>query len=198
MMRNMGISTFGGVERQLPSGTNIRSDELGFKHYEETDKLVKKVPRLKDYVFTQEAKLRLPIKDTIIERGKEITTTELDVTSIVTSIPPYPGITYSESYDTTYSTFDTTEPLSHPTKRETLATVIKRERQAFEEMKDNLLKDEKLLGKFVAIFKEGVVDFDEDEEKLVKRMYKKYGYSPMYIQKVEEKEAVEEIPSPFL
>jgi len=198
-MRNIGISTFGGVEQQLPSETNIRSDELGFKHYKETDKLVKKVPRLKDYVFTQEAKLRLPIKDTIMERGKEITTTGLDVTSIST----YPGttyssITYSESYDTTYSTLDTTEPLSHPTKRETLATVIKRERQAFEEMKDNLLKDEKLLGKFVAIFKEGVVDFDEDEEKLVKRMYKKYGYSPMYIQKVEEKEAVEEIPSPFL
>ena len=75
---------------------------------------------------------------------------------------------------------------------------IKKEKLAFEAMKDDLLLNEELKGKFVAVFKGEIVDFDKDERKLVKRIFEKYGYAPVYIQKVEKEISVEEIPTPFL
>ena len=82
--------------------------------------------------------------------------------------------------------------------REELIDRIKKEKLAFEAMKDDLLLNEELKGKFVAVFKGEIVDFDKDERKLVKRIFEKYGYAPIYIQKVEKEIPVEEIPTPFL
>lgn len=65
-------------------------------------------------------------------------------------------------------------------------------------MKADLLRNPILRGKFVAIADEEVIDFNEDEKTLLKRVYQKYGYIPVYIQKVEEEEIIEEVPSPFL
>lgn len=70
------------------------------------------------------------------------------------------------------------------------------ERDAFMKMKDDLLKDENLVGKFVAVYKGEIVGVDQDNRKLAKRVYEKYGYVPIYIDKLEEKEKILRMPSP--
>lgn len=99
---------------------------------------------------------------------------------------------------TLYSRLKTTWALPSLVEREAPVNRIKRERLAFEEMKNDLLKDEKLRGGFVAIFRERVVDHDKNNRELANRVYKKYGYVPIYIDQVERKRKVVEIPSPEL
>jgi len=41
-----------------------------------------------------------------------------------------------------------------------------------------------------------VVDLDNDIRNLAKRVYSKYGYVPIFMEKVQKERTVEELPSP--
>lgn len=64
--------------------------------------------------------------------------------------------------------------------------------------RSDFLRNPDFRGKFVAILEEEIIDLDEDEKSLLRRVYQTYGYVPVYIQKVEEEETIEEVPSPIL
>jgi PHD/YefM family antitoxin component YafN of YafNO toxin-antitoxin module len=67
-------------------------------------------------------------------------------------------------------------------------------RQAFERMRNELLKTHK--GQFVAILNNQVVDADAEIGTLAKRVYARFGYRPIYMQKVTEQPRVARILSP--
>lgn len=87
------------------------------------------------------------------------------------------------------------ETLSEPAKHPEL-DIFLRQREAFMKMKNDLLKDSTYVGKFVAVYREEVVDFDEDNRKLARRVYDKFGYVPIYIGKVQQERSVGEMSSP--
>ena len=72
---------------------------------------------------------------------------------------------------------------------------FEREMEAFLKLKEGFEKDPKYRRKFVAIADGKVVDSDADERRLVKRVYKKLGYTPVYIGFAGGEEVLE-IPSP--
>ncbi|MGQ9469741.1 MAG: hypothetical protein ACUVTD_08000 [Nitrososphaerales archaeon] len=53
-------------------------------------------------------------------------------------------------------------------------------------------------GKYVAVFQGIVVGCDEEKARLARSIYEKYGYVPIYIDKVAPSERFVEIPSPEL
>ena len=67
-------------------------------------------------------------------------------------------------------------------------------RQAFERMQNELLKTHK--GQFVAILNNQVVDADAEIGTLARRVYDRFGYRPIYMQKVTEQPRVVRILSP--
>lgn len=71
---------------------------------------------------------------------------------------------------------------------------LERERDAFLRLKPKLL--EKYEGKWVAILNGEVIDFGENGSELAGKVYQKYGYRPIYIDKVERKPKIFKIPSP--
>jgi antitoxin (DNA-binding transcriptional repressor) of toxin-antitoxin stability system len=73
-------------------------------------------------------------------------------------------------------------------------SALQKEREAFHRLRDQLLKTHR--GQFVAVLDGQVVDSDVDNCKLAQRVYNKFGYVPIYIQRVEEKPTVYDIPSP--
>ena len=73
---------------------------------------------------------------------------------------------------------------------------LEREYEAFHKMKERLVKDEKYRDKWVAIFYGKLIDFDEDGSALAKRVYEKYGYETILIERVVEKEKPLRFPSP--
>jgi len=75
---------------------------------------------------------------------------------------------------------------------------IEEEREAFLKIRDKLIRDPLYNGKYVAIFQGAVVGCDEEKERLAEAVYKKYGYVPIYIDKVAPSERHVEIPSPEL
>lgn len=75
---------------------------------------------------------------------------------------------------------------------------IEEEREAFLKIRDKLIQDPLYNGKYVAIFQGVVVGCDEEKEKLAETVYEKYGYVPIYIDKVAPGERHVEIPSPEL
>ncbi|RLI41243.1 hypothetical protein DRO59_07455 [Candidatus Bathyarchaeota archaeon] len=75
---------------------------------------------------------------------------------------------------------------------------IEEEREAFLKIRDKLLRDPLYAGKYVAVFQGSVVGYDEKKEKLAETVYEKYGYVPIYIDKVAPSERRVEIPSPEL
>jgi len=77
-----------------------------------------------------------------------------------------------------------------------LVDSFEKERGAFLQMRENLLADKNYKDKYVAILNGSVVDSDEDEIKLLKRVYDKFGYVPVYVEKVEKKRRVVEISTP--
>ncbi len=79
---------------------------------------------------------------------------------------------------------------------ENLEEEFRREAEAFAKMKRGLLRKESYKGKFVAIYKGDLIDCDKDLGELAKRVYGKFGYVPIYMDKVVEEEEVLEIPSP--
>lgn len=74
---------------------------------------------------------------------------------------------------------------------------FEKERLAFEKMYGKLCEDASLRGKYVAVLNGKVVDFDSDEVKLVERVYKKFGYVPVFFGFVGPRR-VFEVPSPEL
>jgi len=72
------------------------------------------------------------------------------------------------------------------------------ERDAYLRMRSRLLGDSKYEGKFVAVLKGRVIDADFDERQLVRRMYAKYGYVVAFVEKVQTRKKVLEVPSPEL
>ena len=56
------------------------------------------------------------------------------------------------------------------------------ERRAFWAMRAQLLKAYE--GKYVAVLNGEVVDCDEDKQVLAKRLYRQFGYQPIYVQLV--------------
>ena len=75
---------------------------------------------------------------------------------------------------------------------------IEDEREAYLKIRDKLIKDQKYNGKYVAIFQGVIIGCDEDKGRLAETVYKKYGYVPIYIDKVASTERHMEIPSPEL
>lgn len=72
-------------------------------------------------------------------------------------------------------------------------TLFEREKATFLEIENDLLK--KYKGKFIAVLGQRVVDADKDMQVLMKRVYKKHGYVPVYMQKVGGRRIIR-MPSP--
>ena len=87
-------------------------------------------------------------------------------------------------------TFPALEETHHDMER------FERERETFPRIKNDLLERETYVGEFVAIHEGQVVDHDRDIIELSQRVYARYGYVPIYIDKVEREEKVIELPSP--
>ncbi len=75
---------------------------------------------------------------------------------------------------------------------------IEDEREAFLKIRDKLIRDPNYTGKYIAVFQGAVVGCDEEKGRLAETVYKKYGYVPIYIDKVAPSERRVEIPSPEL
>lgn len=73
---------------------------------------------------------------------------------------------------------------------------FEQEREAFLRIKDDLLEREMHVEEFIAIYEGQVVDHDTDIVELASRVYRQYGYVPIYMDKVEREEEVVELPSP--
>jgi hypothetical protein len=75
---------------------------------------------------------------------------------------------------------------------------IEAERDAFLRIKDELLRDPNYAGKYVAVFQGTIAGCDEDKGRLLRSLYEKYGYVPIYIDQVAPGERRVEVPSPEL
>jgi len=75
---------------------------------------------------------------------------------------------------------------------------FRREEKSFERLKRKCLSDERYKGKFIAVLGGKIVDVDDDDCRLAKRVYDRFGYRPVYIGKVTETRRIVEIPSPML
>lgn len=75
---------------------------------------------------------------------------------------------------------------------------VEEERDAFLRVRDELVKDPRYKGKYVAILQGAVVGCDEDRGRLVRSVYERYGYVPMYLDRVAPGERRLEVPSPEL
>lgn len=75
---------------------------------------------------------------------------------------------------------------------------IEEEREAFLKVRDKLIQDPSYKGRFVAVFQGSIIGCDEEKERLAKAVYKKYGYIPIYIDRVAPNERHVEVPSPEL
>ena len=75
---------------------------------------------------------------------------------------------------------------------------IEEEREAFLKIRDKLIRDPRSKGKYVAVFRGAVVGCDEEKGKLAKTVYEKYGYVPIYIDRVALGERRLDVPSPEL
>ena len=80
--------------------------------------------------------------------------------------------------------------------REESERIFEIERKAFEELRPQLLKDSRYAGKWVAIVDGNLVDSDSDHRKLVMRVHEKYGYRPIYADKITREKQYVEFPSP--
>ncbi|MBS7645987.1 MAG: hypothetical protein QXR65_08160 [Candidatus Bathyarchaeia archaeon] len=73
---------------------------------------------------------------------------------------------------------------------------LEEEREAFLRMRDELIKDPRYAGRYIAVFRGAVVGCGEDKGKLAEEVYGKYGYVPIYIDRVSRDERRVEAPSP--
>jgi len=77
-----------------------------------------------------------------------------------------------------------------------LADSFEKERGAFLQMRQMLLAEKSYRDKYVAVLNGSVVDYDEDEVKLLKRVYDRFGYVPVYVERLGEKRRIAEISTP--
>lgn len=75
---------------------------------------------------------------------------------------------------------------------------IEEEREAFLKIRDKLIADPSYKGKYVAVFQGAIVGCEEDKGRISKNVYEKYGYIPIYIDKVVPDRRHVEVPSPEL
>ena len=75
---------------------------------------------------------------------------------------------------------------------------IEEEREAFLKVRDDLIRDSRYCGKYVAVFQGSVLGCDEQNGRLAERVYEEHGYVPIYIDRVAPGERHVEIPSPEL
>ena len=80
------------------------------------------------------------------------------------------------------------------TPRNEALAALEKERAAFLRLKDQLLRT--CRGKFVAILHGEVIDVDEDDRALTRRVYAEHGYVPVYIDQVVQELPVRHILSP--
>ena len=80
------------------------------------------------------------------------------------------------------------------TLRNEALAALERERAAFLRLKDQLIRTHH--GQFVAILNGEVIDADEDDRALTRRVYAKHGYIPIYIDRVVKESPVRRILSP--
>jgi hypothetical protein len=75
---------------------------------------------------------------------------------------------------------------------------LEEEREAFDRARSKLVKDPSYRGKYIAFFQGDLIACDEDKGRLAKTVYEKYGYVPIYIDRVAADERHIEVPSPEL
>jgi len=75
---------------------------------------------------------------------------------------------------------------------------IEEEHEAFLKIRDELIADPSYKGKYVAVLQGAIVGCDEEKGRLAKNVYEKYGYIPIYIDKVVTDRRLVEVPSPEL
>ena len=75
---------------------------------------------------------------------------------------------------------------------------LEREYKYFFRIKNELLQNKKYLDKYVAINNQEIIDCDENQIKLAKRVYKKYPGETILLEKVSDIEDIEIIETPFL
>lgn len=93
---------------------------------------------------------------------------------------------------------ETTFPVAKPAKREEdPIKALEEQREIFMRNLRHLLKTE-YRGEFIAMLKGEIIDHDKNNRELAKRVYKEYGYVPIYIDKVERKREVVRMPSPMV
>jgi hypothetical protein len=69
---------------------------------------------------------------------------------------------------------------------------FEQERQAFERLKPELLRTHR--GQWVAVYQEKVVEAGQDRSQVLDSVYDRFGYVPVYVQKVEEQPRVYKMP----
>jgi len=87
---------------------------------------------------------------------------------------------------------------THQSKNDPALTseeIFEKEKAAFYRLKVKLLQDEKYVGKYVAIVNEEIVDIGDDRLQLIRKVYDKKGYIPMYVGKIALEETIHEDPS---
>jgi len=75
---------------------------------------------------------------------------------------------------------------------------IEEEREAFQKLKKKLLRDPRYRGKYIAVYQGKIVGIGEEKGELARKVYKKYGYVPIYIGKISREKIHMEVPSPEL
>jgi hypothetical protein len=77
-------------------------------------------------------------------------------------------------------------------KRRKDLEAFERERQAFERLKPELLRTHR--GQWVAIYQGEVVEVGHDRSQVLDRVYDRFGYVPVYVQQVEERQRIYKLP----
>ena len=77
-------------------------------------------------------------------------------------------------------------------KRRKSLEAFERERQAFECLKPDLLRTHQ--GQWVAIYQEKVVEAGQDRSQVLDSVYDRFGYVPLYVQRIEEQPRVYKLP----
>lgn len=75
---------------------------------------------------------------------------------------------------------------------------IEEERETFLKLRDELIRDVRYNGKYIAVFQGSVLEHDEEKGRLAEKVYREHGYVPIYIDRVSADERRVEIPSPEL
>jgi len=94
---------------------------------------------------------------------------------------------------TEYQTFRVwREARGRKEKRREDLEAFERERQAFERLKPELLRTHR--GQWVAIYKGKVVEAGQDRSQVLDSVYGRFGYVPLYVQRIEEQPRVYKLP----